>query len=59
MLDYSFYDFSRVRSEYVAQKESKVMSMNWVFVDPIALLTRPLENLQKLAEQANIPCTDQ
>lgn len=27
--------------------------------DPIALLARPLENLEKLAEQALILCTDQ
>ena len=34
------------------------MAMTWQPSEPIVLLTRPLENLQKLAKQANIPFTD-
>ena len=33
--------------------------MTWLPSDPIALLTRPLEQLQKLAAHAGIPYTDQ
>jgi len=32
--------------------------MSWQPTDPMVLLTRPLEQLQKLATQANIPYTD-
>ena len=32
--------------------------MSWQPTDPIALLTRPIEQLQKLATQAGIPYTD-
>ena len=34
------------------------MSMSWQPNDPIVLLTRPIEQLQKLATQAGIPYTD-
>ena len=34
------------------------MSMNWQPSDPIVLLTRPIEQLQKLATYAGIPYTD-
>ena len=34
------------------------MAMIWQPSEPLVLLTRPLENLQKLAKQANIPFTD-
>ena len=35
------------------------MNMTWQPHDPIVLLTRPIENLQKLAQQAGMPYTDQ
>ena len=35
------------------------MSMTWQPSDPIVLLTHPIENLQKLAQQAGISYTDQ
>ena len=34
------------------------MTMSWQPTDPMVLLTRPLEQLQKLATQANIPYID-
>ena len=34
------------------------MSMLWQPSDPIVLLTRPIENLQKLAEQVGVPYTE-
>ena len=35
------------------------MSTSWQLTDPIALLTRPIENLQKLAAQAGMPYSDE
>ena len=58
ILTYLFYNYGKVRSEEVTQKDSEVMSMNWQPTDPIILLTRPIEQLQKLATQAGIPYTD-
>ena len=58
ILGYLDYNYGKVRSEEVTQKESEVMSMNWHPTDPIVLLTRPIEQLQKLATQAGIPYTD-
>ena len=58
MLQYLFYNYGKVRSEEVAQKEMEVMTSSWQPTDPIILLTRPIEQLQKLATQAGIPYTD-
>jgi len=58
VLDYLFYNYGKVRSDEVAQKEAKVISLTWQPSKPIVLLTRPLEKLQKLAVQADIPYTD-
>ena len=59
IMQYLFYNYGKVRSEEVTSKEAEVMSMTWQPSDPIVLLTRPIENLQKLAQQAGIPYTDQ
>ena len=48
ILDYLFYNYGKVRSEEVAQKESKVMLMIQQPIDPLILLIRPIEQLQKL-----------
>ena len=58
ILQYLFYNYGKVRSEEVAQKEMEVMTSSWQPTDPIILLTRPIEQLQKLATQAGIPYTD-
>ena len=58
MLAYLFWNYRKVRLEEVAQKEAQVMATAQQPIDPIVLLTRILEQLQKLATQANIPCTD-
>ena len=58
ILEYLFYNYGKVRSEEVSQKEMEVMTSTWQPSDPIVLLTRPLEQLQKLATQAGIPYTD-
>ena len=50
IMQYLFYNYGKVWSEEVSQKESEVMSISWQPSDPIVLLTRPIENLQKLAE---------
>ena len=44
--------------EEVTEKEREVMSMSWQSSDPIVLLTRSIEQLQKLATQAGMPHTD-
>ena len=57
---YNIYSITiKVPSKEVSSKEAEVMSMTWQPSDPIVLLTRPIENLQKLAQQAGIPYTDQ
>ena len=43
ILDYLFYNYGKVRSEEVTQKESEVMSINWQPSDPIVLSIRPIE----------------
>ena len=58
VLEYLTYNFGKVRSEEVAEKETEVMSMTWQPQDPIVLLTRPIENLQELAKEAGIPYSD-
>jgi len=58
VMEYLFYNYGRVRAEEVAVKENEVMNMSWQPHEPIVLLTRPIENLQKLAQQAGIPYTD-
>ena len=57
MLDYLSYNYGKVRFEDVTQKDNEVMTMTWQPNDPIILLTRPVEQLQKLATQAGMPCT--
>ena len=58
VLEYLFYNCGKVRSDEVAQKEAEVMSLAWQPSEPMVLLARPLEQLQKLAAQAGMPCTD-
>jgi len=58
ILDYLFYNYGKVRSEEVTQKDNEVMTMTWQLTDPIILLIRLIEQLQKLATQAGIPFTD-
>ena len=53
MIEYLCYNYSKVRSEEVAVKEAEVILMAQQPNDPIVLLTRPIENLQKLGQQAN------
>ena len=48
-LTYLFHNFGKVTSEEEAQKEAEIMSMTWLPSDPIILLTRLLEQLEKLA----------
>ena len=48
-MKYLFYNYGKVRSKEVAQKEVEVMSMAWQPSNPIVLLTWPIEHLQKLA----------
>ena len=45
ILDYLFYNYGKVRSEEVTQKDNEVMTMTWQPTDPIVLLTRPIEQL--------------
>ena len=55
-LDYLFYNFGKVTSEEVNQKEAEIMAMTWLLSNPIIMLTKPIEELNKLAHQAGIPC---
>ena len=58
IMNYLLCNYGKVRSEEVSEKEAEIMAMIWQPSEPLVLLTRPLENLQKLAKQANIPFTD-
>ena len=49
VLQYLFYNYGKVSSEEVAQKEQEVMNTTWLPLDLLVLLTRPLEQLRKLA----------
>ena len=57
-MEYLYYNSRKVRSEKVTQKETKVMIIDYQPSDPLALLIRSIENLQKLAQQVGIPCID-
>ena len=56
-LEYLLYNFGKVTSEEVLQKETEVISMIWQLSDLIILLTRPLEQLKKLVWHVGIPYT--
>ena len=58
IMNYLVHYYGKVRAEEVSEKESEIMAMTWQPSEPLVLLTGPLENLQKLAKQANIPFTD-
>lgn len=58
ILEYLNYNYGKVRSEEVTQKDNEVMTMSWQPTDPLVLLTRPIEQLQKLAITAGIPYTN-
>jgi len=58
VMEYLNYNYGKVRYEEVVAKEAEVMAMAWQPSDPIVLLTRPIENLQKLATQADNPYSD-
>ena len=47
-MNYLFHEHGKVRLEEVSIKEHEIMSITWQTSETIALLTRTLENLQKL-----------
>ena len=55
VLQYFFNTYGNIRGEENAQREAEVMLTTWQPHDPIVLLTRPIETLQKMATQAGIP----
>ena len=59
VMQYLFYNHRRVCTEEVALKENKAINMTWQLHSFIVLLTYPIENLQKLVQQASILYTDQ
>ena len=52
VLTYLFTTYGKVCSEEVTERDQEVMSTPWTPTDPLVLLTRPLEQLQKLSDQA-------
>ena len=58
ILKYLFTNYGKVTSDEVAEKEAEVMALAWHPTDPLVLLTKPIENLHKLAAQANMPYTE-
>ena len=59
VLNHLFTRYGKIRGDEVAQYDLEVMSNNWQPTDPLVLLTRPIEKLQKMAKQAGIPYTEQ
>ena len=57
-LDYLFYNYGKVSSEEVSEKEAEIMAISWNPSDPIILITRPLEQLRKIADHAGVPHTN-
>ena len=57
-IPYLLCNYGKSCSDEVTQKESDVMSLAWKPAESIVLLTRPIENLQKLATQVGVPCTN-
>ena len=47
ILQYLLDNYETITSDEIAEKENEVMSSIWKPTDPLVLLTRPLENLQK------------
>ena len=58
VLECLFYNYGKVSSEEVSQKESEAMPMTCIPSEPLIVLIRPLKQLKKLAEDARIPYTD-
>ena len=58
VLEYLFYNYGKVSSEEVSEKEAEIMAITWNPSDPIILITRPLEQLRKLAAHDGVPHTD-
>ena len=52
VLEYLTYNFGKVRSEEVTEKETEVMAMSWQPQDSLVLLIKPIENLQSLSKEA-------
>ena len=55
VIQYLFYNYSKVGSEEVSEKEEEVISIAQQLNDPIMLLIRLIENPQKLVQQAYVP----
>ena len=55
---YLKYNYRKVCSKEVTQKETEVIAITWQPQDPMVLLTWPTENLQKLVIQAGLPYSD-
>ena len=58
ILQYLFTNYGKVTSDEVADKDAEVMALAWHPADPLVLLTKPIENLHKLAAQANMTFTE-
>jgi hypothetical protein len=54
-LDYLFLNYGKVPSEEVKEKEAEVLNLSFNPAEPMVLLYRPIEQLQKLAISAGIP----
>ena len=55
-MDYLYYNYRKVRSEKVTQKESEVIAIE--YQHNFILLILPIENLQKLAKEVGTSYID-
>ena len=58
VLTYLFDTYGSVTSDEVDAKQEEIMKTPWQPTDPLVLITRPLERLQKLSDKARIRFTD-
>jgi hypothetical protein len=55
VLEYLFSNYGKIPSEEVKEKEAEVLTLSFNPADPMVLLYRPIEQLQKMAVTAGIP----
>ena len=58
VLKYLFKNYGKAQSEEVKQKEVEVLSITFNPAEPMVLIYRSIEKLQKLAITASIPYTE-
>ena len=59
VLEFLFNNYGKVTSEEVKDKEAEVLNISFNPADPMVIIYRPIEQLQKLATSADIPYSNE